>query len=214
MDDLDLEAVKQFLADEFGLKGIDDPEQVRSIFLQKLAAMSATDRIAASTQLGTKRRLLEEIKLGGTAPDLWHEIAAVLFLAVPLWFLWRPLSVIIVLFFASGKIRHFAVQNALFWAPNGALIFGALYGVAVAVVVRAGAAVSIQGLVGNLCFGIFGFFAAVYVGYGVPGNPRFRTPADEKRMVSQVGAFLGYIIVALALFLVPLIIWPSAAPDK
>lgn len=186
------EAAKRVLADEFGIDGVDDPEVVRLLLVSKFEAMNALERAALQMKLG---RALQE-GASGVKPSLATLAAVDAVFVVLAWFLWRPLTGVLVIF-SLANVRQFTIRHALLWAPSGAIIIGTLYGCALGGVVAASVALTVHGVAGTGFLIILGFFGAGYIGYGVEKDPLFRMPGDEKRVAAAGAAVVAYLLCVI-----------------
>ncbi len=182
------QAAKQVLADQFGIEGVDDPEEVRRLLISKLEAMNVLDRAALQMKLGQALGLgATDVKPSGATLAIVY--AAFLVLA---WLFWRPLTGVLAVF-ALGNVRQFAIRHSLFWSPSAAVIFGTLYGCALGVVIATSLALTVHGLAWSAFLIVLGFLAAGYIRYGVEPNPLFRMPGDEKRVAAAGAAVAAYL---------------------
>ncbi len=196
MNQSEEDAIKRALAEEFGLTGIDDPEELRLLVRTKMAEMNSLDRAAFEINLG---RILNEAKSGGPPKTRFIILAYVIF-ALIAWFIWRPLTVVVAIF-VSSNIRRFAIRYALFWTPGVAIAIGGTYGILIAVLVRIGTALTNHTTTVGIALGILGFFAAGYIGHVVPTERYLQALGDEKRLLARMGACGCYLVVLIALLL-------------
>src|SRR5439155_10826863 len=189
-------AVKEILAEDFSLVGIDDPSEALHVLESKLAGMSTLDRATTFTRLGEKLKETQEAPV----PRRW-KILSYLILAAIAWVIWRPLGAVFIIV-ATGNVRYFVMNRARLWTRTTALIFGMLYGCFLATLVKAVALFSVQGTVGNVVLVILGLIAAVYVAWVPPStlDARLATPAAGELKTVRVGVAWAYAIGTLVLF--------------
>lgn len=187
------EAVKRAMSIEFGIEGIDDPDELRRVLDAKLKTMDAAQRTAFEMRLG---QIAKEDAAGGP-PGGKARVAVLVLMTVIGWFVWRPLAFISVIF-ALSSVRRFAIRHALFWSPAAALTVGTTYGVIMGVVVRLASTIAVDSMLGSILFAALGLLAAAYIGYGVAANPLLRMPGEEKRIIAQAGAVVSYSLTLLA----------------
>lgn len=190
------DAVERVLAEEFGLTHIDDSDELRSLLRAKMAEMNALDRAALDMRVG---RILSEAESGGSLKSR-YKLLSFATLALIAWFVWRPLPVVLAIF-AASNIRSFAIRRALFWTPRTAVAIGGVYGILLAVLVCFGIALTNHTITAGVVLGVSGFFAAGYIGFGVPTGRSVQTPGDEKRLLAQMAALGCYLVLVIALLL-------------
>lgn len=210
MNDDELAAMKQTLAEEFGIVGIDDPRELRRIGEARMSGMNALDRAAFYARLGRNLEVAAarkrdaqagiERRSAGRSTFLGYA-----FLAVAAWFVWRPFAVVVAMF-ACSNIRYFAIRNAPFWKPSAALIVGAVYGAALAGLVKLGVMLTAGTAVAHVVFGVLGFLAAAYIGYGAGAQGNFPMPGDSNRAIAQLSALASYCVTVGSLFLGPMLV--------
>ena len=195
MNELHHAAIKRALEEYFGCVGIDDPEDLRLMLNSKMAEMNAIDRIAFDMRLG---RIARELEGEGSPKTLYVVIAYAIF-ALAAWFIWHPLAVALAIIMA-GNIRVFAIRYALFWTPLAAIFIGGMYGLFIAILVRAGIALTTHKVIAATALGILGFVAAGYIGYSIPATRNFLASGDERRVLAQKTAVACYLL-AMGCFL-------------
>ena len=174
--------LRRVLEKEYGITGLSDQE-LQDVVRDKVAAMDPLELAAFKMRLGDEATIQSQ-------PIHRYRSLAYLAIAVVAWLLWRPLAPVVVIMGLSNA-RRFAVQNALFWTPNAALVFGTAYGTILAVVVRIAQLVIVTSLAASVFFGVLGFMAAAYVGYGS------RLPSDlghERRSAASGAAVVAYLL--------------------
>ncbi len=193
----ELEAIKRVLADEFGLTGIDDPDQLRLLLQAKLSEMNALDRAAFQMRLGGE---LRKLKSGEPLVTGGYIFLGTLTLVVIAWFIWRPLAAVSALMDAASYSRYLAIRHSPLWFPQTALRIGGIYGVVLAILVKTAAIFTVHSVLGEIVLGVLGFLAAGYIGHGVPTKAYLRMPEDEMRLDAQVAAIVGYSVAVVLLF--------------
>jgi hypothetical protein len=195
MNQIEQDAVKRALAEEFGLSQVDDSDESRLLVRSKLAEMNPLDRAAFEMRVG---RLISEAESSG-APKSRSIFLSYAILAVIGWFIWRPSAVVLAIT-ASGKIRSFAIRHALFWSSGAAVAIGSGYGILLAVLVRFGIALSTHTTTAGVAFSVFGFLAAGYIGHRVPAGAYAEASGDEKRVLAQMAALGCYLVAVIVLY--------------
>ncbi len=61
------------------------------------------------------------------------------------WFIWKPISTVLVIFCVAGQLRR-SIQNTLFWDSKAPFILGTVYGAFLVVAVKIGIITSNRGL--------------------------------------------------------------------
>ncbi len=202
--------MKQTLAEEFGIVGIDDPKELRRLGEAKLSELNALDRAAFYMHLGRNLDVVAargRDTAAGTEPSHagTYTLVGYAFLTVVAWFVWRPLAPVVAIF-GCGNIRYFAIRNAPFWKTSAAVIVGGSYGVVVAILVKLSVTLTAGTAVAQVVFGGLGFLAAGYIGHGARAQPYFLMPGDHNRIVAQTTAVAGYCVVVAVLFFGPVIL--------
>lgn len=191
------EVVKRVLSREFGIEGVDDPNELRAILAEKEASLSPADLLVLTMQLGQE---LKELQAGGP-PKIWARLTALAIIGIIAWLIWRPLIVILLIFSVAGWVRSVAIQHSLFWGAPRILIVGLTYGLVIAGIVAIATNVLLTNTVAIIVFRTFGLMASSYVGYGAPSGP-FASPGDDKRSQTASIAALVYLVVTALLWLI------------
>ncbi len=172
MDEKSIEAAKRVLEDEYALFGLNDPNEIASIFSAKVAEANAFDRYALYTKLAQQHDEL----VSGT-PKIYHRVLGIIITVAICWLIWRPLAVVMSIV-AVCDFRRIAIRNAMFWSPKRALLAGAVYGVVLGLIVTFGGLLSTAGIIVRSLLSVQGAMGSLYVAYGVPNHPLMRMPGD------------------------------------
>lgn len=172
MEERELNTPQSLLAEEFDISGIDDPEKMREIVKQV------------------------------NRNDVFSSVSGHIIFAAIGWFIWKPISAVLVIFCVAGQMRRISIQHSFFWGSKAPFILGTLYGAFLSVAVKVGIITSNRGLTITVFFYLFGFLAACYVSYGARTD-RFQTRSDELRIVTMACSVTTYLVVCIALFFIP-----------
>jgi uncharacterized integral membrane protein len=165
---------KSLLAEELDISGIDDPEKMREIVKQ----MKRT--------------------------DVFSSVLGHLIFAAIGWFIWKPISVVLVIFCVAGQLRR-SIQQTLFWDSRAPFILGILYGAFLTGAVKIGVITSNRGLTITIFFYLFGFLAASYISYSTRTD-RFQTRSDELRIMTMACSVTTYLVACIAPFFIPFLV--------
>jgi hypothetical protein len=134
-------------------------------------------------------RLTKEQRFQG----LWLKIVRALIASTIAWLIWKPFGTLVAII-ALGESREPLQRCSPFWSPLAAILVGAVVGISVSMVVSILAYFSAHSIWARCFFGLEGFLAATYFGFGVNPNYYSRTQWQHKLALAQMVSVGSYVL--------------------